>query len=273
MNIEQLSTMTEAELHASANVHFANLDSETGDDIEKARNISQAQLYLAEIERRKQARERLESEKIAQRDYKLELWVIGLIGAELVLAVVGIVFGWIEGHQQTKVLDQLNKSSAETAATLTAVRQAQEASLDTQKHTLENITAMNDALQDEMDLNLTEAMQYRGGTTGAGHERVDFANSSRTVLWLCGSKFGTEPTAMRQRPAMLTPGSSVPFDISDLIAKTIKAMGTATEATIPFELYVKRENGTKYVAKGTVQVNRNNNVNYIGRMTTTRKQW
>jgi hypothetical protein len=273
MNIDELSKMSEEELHLRANIHLEKLDKQFVSEMQKEHHVSQAQFYLAELERRVQAKERIESERIGKRDYRLELWVIGLIGAELVLAVVGIVFGWVEGNKQTKVLDQLNQSSAATAATLTALRQAQEASLETQRHTLENITAMNDALQDELDLNLTEAMQYSGGMTGGGHERVDFSNSSRTVLWLCGSKFGTEPTAMRKRPTMLTPGSSAPFEISDLIAKTIKAMGTTTEATVPFELYLKRENGTKYVAKGTVQVNRNNNVNFIGRMTTTRKQW
>jgi hypothetical protein len=39
------------------------------------------------------------------------------------------------------VLDKLNESSSATAATLTAVRQAQEASLAIQKQTLENIVA------------------------------------------------------------------------------------------------------------------------------------
>lgn len=78
---------------------------------------------------------------------------------------------------------------------------------------------------------------------------------------------------MRQQPKVLAPGSSAPFDITSLIEKTIKTMGTATQASIPFELYLKRQNGTKYVAKATVQVNRNNSVTYIGRMTTTRTQW
>jgi hypothetical protein len=100
---------------------------------------------------RKQAQERVESGRLAERDYKLEKWVIGLIGAELVLAVVAIIFGWVEGNKQMEILDKLNKSSAETAATLTALRQAQEASLATQKTTLDSIVAMNTALQDQLE--------------------------------------------------------------------------------------------------------------------------
>ena len=162
MNIEQLSTITEIELHTRANAHLEHLDSATESEMTKEHHVAQAQFYLAELDRRKQAQERIDSGKIAQRDYKLELWVIGLIGAELVLAVLAIILGWVEGSKQMRVLDKLNESGTATAATLTAVRQAQEASLDTQKHTLENIMAMNDALQDEMDLNVTEAVQWTG---------------------------------------------------------------------------------------------------------------
>jgi hypothetical protein len=206
MNIDELSKMNENELYARANGHLESMDSDTGDDIEKERHLLQAQFYLAEIERRKQTREGIESERIAVRDYKLELWVIGLIGAELLLAFVGIVVGWIEGSKQMDVLDKLNKSSAETAVTLTAVRQAQEASLDTQKHTLDNIVAVNDALQDEMDLNFTEALRYSGGMSGGDQERVDFLNNGRTTLFFWGSKFDGQPPKIQQK-ATVPPAS------------------------------------------------------------------
>jgi hypothetical protein len=164
MNLEQLSTMTDAELQAKANEHLERLDVpmvvSSGTETHKQHQIAQAQIFLAELDRRKQAKERIESEKIAARDYKLELWVIGLIGAELLLALVGIVVGWVEGSKQMDVLDKLNKSSAETAATLTTLQKEQEAALETQRHTLENIVTINDALQDEMDLNVTEAIQW-----------------------------------------------------------------------------------------------------------------
>lgn len=272
MNIDELSKMTESELYARANAHLENMDSETGDDIEKERHLLQAQFYLAEIERRKQARERVGSERIAGRDYKLELWVIGLIGAELVLALVGIVVGWVEGSKQTDVLDKLNKSSAETAATLTAVRQAQEASLDTQKHTLDNIVAVNNGLQDEMDLNFTEALRYSGGVSGGGQERVDFSNNGRATLFFWGSKFDGQPPKMQQKATVLTPGKSVSFDVSHLIKKFVETRKNSTVTLIPFELYFTRENGTKYVSKGDLQLNATNSV-WIDRMTSARKQW
>jgi hypothetical protein len=275
MNLEQLSTMTEAELQAKANEHLERLDVpmvvSSATETNKQYQIAQAQIFLAELDRRKQEKERIESEKIAARDYKLELWVIGLIGAELLLALVGIVVGWVEGSKQMDVLDKLNKSGAETAATLTLLRQAQEAALDTQKHTLENIVTMNDALQDEMDLNFAEALQYSGGMTGGGHEEVDFSNNGRTTLFFWGSKFDGQSPKMQQKATVLTPRKSVSFDVSDLVKRFVQTRGSPAETSIPFELYFTRENGTKYVSKGAMQVNANGV--WIDRMTSTRKQW
>jgi hypothetical protein len=269
MNLEQLSTMTEAELQAKANEHLERLDVpmvvSSATETHKQYQIAQAQIFLAELDRRKQAKERIESEKIAARDYKLELWVIGLIGAELLLALVGIIVGWVEGSKQMHVLDKLNKSGAETAATLTTLQKEQEAALETQKHTLENIVTMNDALQDEMDLNVTEAIQWgSGGGDASGHQIINFDNSGRAVLLLWGSKFGNEPRTMQQQPTVLAPNSSFPLDISRFMTKN----GDATRASIPFELYLKRQNGTKYVAKGFLLSN-----GTASRVTTTRTQW
>jgi hypothetical protein len=268
MNLEQLSTMTEAELQAKANEHLERLDmpmvGSIGTDTHKQYHLLQSQIFLTELDRRRQANERIESEQIAARDYKLELWVIGLIGAELLLALVGIIVGWVEGSKQMEVLDKLNKSSAETAATLTMLRQAQEAALDTQKHTLENIVTMNDALQDEMDLNMTEAIQWNGsGGAANGHQVIDLVNSGRAVLLLWGSKFGNEPRTMREQPTVLGPNSSFQLDITRFMIRK----ETATEASIPVELYLTRQNGTKYVAKGILHRT------IVSRMTTTRIRW
>jgi len=268
MDIEQLSTMTEADLQATADRHLLIIDHQYTNDAEKQYHVSQAQFFLAELDRRKQIQERVENGKIADRDYKLEKWVIWLIGAELVLAVVGILFGWIEGNQQTRVLDKLNKSSAETATTLTTLQKEQEAALDTQKHTLENIVAMNDALQDEIDLNMTGAIRWGGGGGDASHHQVlYFENEGRTVLSFWGSKFGNSPPTMEKRPKILNPATSVPITVPDLVVKAEKQEDTSV-STIPFELYLTRNNGTKYVAKGMIQGS-----GYIPTVTTTRKQW
>jgi hypothetical protein len=72
------------------------------------------------------------------------------------LAVVGIVIGWVKGSKQMEVLDKLNQSSAATAATLTAVRQAQEASLTTPEEHARQHHGDDDALQEQIDWNFAE---------------------------------------------------------------------------------------------------------------------
>ena len=126
-----------------------------------------------------------------------------LIGAELIVAEMAY-FG---ESKQMAVLDQLNRSSGETADTLTAVRKAQEASVETQQHTLGNIMAMNDAVQDQIDFNFTEAIQG-SGMSAPGHQEISFGNRGGIVLILWGSKFGSDPPTMRERPLPLASGSS-----------------------------------------------------------------
>lgn len=211
MNIEQLSTMTESELHARANAHLEHLDIATESHMDKEHHVAQAQFYLAELDRRKQAQERIDNARTAQRDYVLEKWVIGLIGAELVLAVLAIVFGWVEGNKQMEVLDKLNNSGAETAATLTAVRQAQEASLATQKTTLDNIVAMNTALQDQLDWNFADALQCSYGTND---EQAHLLNRGKTDLFVWGSKIDGQRPVMQHQPSLIALGATYILDIS-----------------------------------------------------------
>jgi hypothetical protein len=103
MNIEELSTMTESDLRVRANAHLEQLDNRFASLMEKEHHVAQAQVYLAELDRRKQAQERVDNARIAERDYVLEKWVIGLIGAELVLAISAIIFGWVEGNRQMAI--------------------------------------------------------------------------------------------------------------------------------------------------------------------------
>jgi hypothetical protein len=266
MNIEQLSTMTEAELYARANSHLEYLDREES-DWTKELHVSQAQVYFAEIARREQVQERIESKRIAKRDFRLEVSVIVLIGAELLIALLS----FREGTQQTQVLDKLNKSSADTAAILMTLREEQEASLESQKHTLENLTAMNSALQDEMDLNFTEALRYSGGEMGGAYQRIDFSNYGKATLFFWGTKFDGELPRMQKMATVLTPAKSVSLDVSDVVKRFIERK--SLKRSIPYELYFTRQNGTKYISKGNLQLDSNNNVVIFQQPTAERKQW
>jgi len=278
--MEDPSKMRIEELRERASRLSEKFDEPDVSDQTKEHWAALAQVYLGEIDRRLQAEdrrlqaaERASSAWHAKRDFGMESLVILLIGAELAFAYVG----WREGKNQQKVFDQLNKSSAETARTLTAVREAQEASLETQKHTLENLVAMNSALQDEMDLNITEALQFSGakgsGTSGSGQEQISFSNRGRTTLFVWGSRFGGEPPKMQQKATVLVPNDSVTLNVSAVVKRFVETTGGSAPITIPFELYFKRENGTEYVSKGTLQVYQPNKNLWVDRITSIRKQW
>jgi hypothetical protein len=259
MNVEQLSTMTESELRSAANDHFELVDKTKGDDAEKARYISLAQVYLNEIERRKLAQARADEASIADRDYRLEKWVIVLIGAELVIAVLGIFLGWIEGdkqmkilNKQTEVLDKLNQSSAATASVLNDVRRAQEASLETQRNTLGNMVAMNREMQDEMDLNFANALQC-AGQAGEGFE-IYVRNDGKADLFLWGIKVGGDQREMLPQGAKFPPGARQVIDARKFIRSMFGNRGMNGSVQIPFELYLKAPTGKKYVAESTLAI-------------------
>ena len=272
MNLHELSTMSELELQAKANQHLEQLDNRFASEMEKEHHVSQAQFLLAEIDRRKQAKERIEGERIAARDYKLEMWVIGLIGAELVLALVGIIVGWVEGSKQMDVLDKLNKSGADTVATLTTLQKEQEAALETEKHTLENITAMNDALQEQTDWNFADVLQM---STSSGDGRFSLVYRGRVNLFMWGSKFDGEQPVMLQKPTTLNLGAYYNFDISRIQKRLFQTMKDGSQAPIPFELYLKAANGTKYIARSRMILTRqkDNGMLWCETIALTRQQW
>lgn len=256
MNLKEFEKATKDELRQKASECFALAESEpSGDD--KIRHLLSAQFYLHEVEQREQS-------FISIRDLVLEIIVIVLIGLEIYFGIVG-------GNQQLKVLGKLSGSNDETAKTLTAVRQAQEASLDAQKHTLDNIVAMNTALQDELDLNFADVLQL----VTYSNESFSLTNRGRTELYLWGSRFDGQPPVMQQKASVITLGANQSFDISRLTKKLLGEMADESQRQIPFELYLKAANGTKYVAKSNLVVNRHKDNLMINcwSIPITRKQW
>jgi len=67
--------MPEVELRARADVQLEQLDSDES-HMQKGHHVAQAQIYLAELDRRAQERERKENARIARRDFRMEIAVI-----------------------------------------------------------------------------------------------------------------------------------------------------------------------------------------------------
>ncbi len=127
MNVEEFEKAAEKELREKANEYFSKLDSSGSGDW--AAHLLTAKFYMDEVERREQEKERRFDRRVSTRDLALEIIVIFLIGLE-------IVFGYFEEKEQMSALHELNLSAGQTAKTLTAVREAQEGTLNTLNATL-----------------------------------------------------------------------------------------------------------------------------------------
>lgn len=134
MRAQEFEDATEAQLFQRANQCFERFD--VSGSHERPALLIEAQLYLDEVERRKQGR-------IAKRDYVLEKLAILLE----VVVIILIVLELIEGHSQSKALDALARSASETATSLESLQKEQERAIEIQADTLHSIEQMSHATQ------------------------------------------------------------------------------------------------------------------------------
>jgi hypothetical protein len=144
---ELLEKLSDEELMQKANGCFIQAENtalyqQAGPE-ERQRLLMEADLYLKALAWR-------HDERVSQRDLKLEIWVIILIGIEIALSVYGL---W-EGHQQGKLIDKqttalthMDTSTADTAKAMQAARDSLKSLADAQSQSLDRLTEMNDALQ------------------------------------------------------------------------------------------------------------------------------
>lgn len=260
MKIQELSKLSIKELQEKADECLAKNEDPNVSDWDKANYITQAQLYIGEINRRS-------DDHHARRDFWMEIAVIVLIGAELLM---GYGFHRSEAKQaekQAAVLDQMLKSAKDTATILTGVRTSQEASLDTQKHTLDNIITMNTALQDAMGLNYAVALEI---TFDSGAVRINFVNKGKTNLYLWGIKVDGN-VALEKEPRLITPQGAYFISAADLRKQISETLPKGTGRLIPFDVYVKTTKGKPYVINNYLAVSWDADVLKINCQTTSVK--
>src|SRR5580692_3289994 len=121
MRAEELDNLTEDQLQQKANACFAAADDAnihlSGSGFEKLRLHLEAQFYLTALAKKR-------DERVARRDFRMEVGVIALIAAEIVLAIVFGIVGILEGNGQTKALKDMDTSTAATASSMTAVSES-----------------------------------------------------------------------------------------------------------------------------------------------------
>src|SRR6266404_5193359 len=154
MTLDEFERASEAELRAQANRCFESAATAGGGD--KPHLYQEAQFYMSEIERRKQRRANTLS-------FWREISVIVLILGELLI-------GFYEGNEQARILTNLQKSSAATAATLSS---------------LENTTnAMNAAIQIQTGHLSSVAVNVEYSDHEKRLHLVNTGKSDLRILWL-----------------------------------------------------------------------------------------
>jgi hypothetical protein len=140
MRVQEFKDKSELELLQLADDCFAEMDSPQEWQERRTALLLQAQLYMNEVDRRHDAR-------VARRDFRMELIVIGLIALELIVGVLGIVFGIVEGNKQATILNHMDKSTGATAESSGIQASGVLDLAKQQERSLDSLRNMNDNLQ------------------------------------------------------------------------------------------------------------------------------
>jgi hypothetical protein len=141
--IEEFKKLSDDELLQKADECFADIENAVyGMEVHTAK-LLRAQFYMNEVDRR-------DNTRIARRDFRLELIVILLIGAEIVL-------GLVEGNKQAVILDRMDRSTAATATSAQLQADRLSTLSEEQKTSLASLSLMNDKLQTNLRENSTMA--------------------------------------------------------------------------------------------------------------------
>jgi len=138
-----LDTLTDEQLTAKADECFAAAEAPIHPPQERQRLLAEADFYLKALAWR-------HDERVSQRDFRLEIWVIILIGIEIALSVYGL---W-EGHQQGKVMDgqlialkDMDTKTGKTAEAMSTMGDRMQALAEKQSESLARLDEMNSALK------------------------------------------------------------------------------------------------------------------------------
>jgi hypothetical protein len=231
MPLENFEKLTRAELKQKLNELFAAM--KTRNNVLRPSLLLEAQFYMQELDRRHDS-------WISLRDLILELVIIALIGWEV-----------HEGNRQFDLLGAMNRNTAATVAAMNNLRQDQQASLATQKTTLETITAMNEGIQRQLGVNYEVNPEI---IFLEDQKQLRVVNKGRDSLFLWGSKWRTSAVIMEKEGKFIPIGGNY-FVPADSIFREIDALPKGLQVNIPFEVYLAGADGRHYTVHLNVAVN------------------
>jgi len=271
-SIEEIETLSERQLRIRANEWLAYL-AQCGNE-QRPGAVAQAEFYMRELERRENAeiaardlRFSTRDLEMANRSYTMEKSVIGLIGLEIIIAIVGLWYGIHEGNKQQKVLEDMGKNTATTAAILKTqgevldkvntnthdtveafgkLQQVQNDSLGAQKNTLRSIGKMNGALQQELDLEFAVAVTV---TADEITKRITLMNQTKTAIYVEAAKYGDEPPLKFTDERFVSPNQGYFFQWEKIFENAASSIPKGETRKVPFEFYILAADGKPWIAR------------------------
>jgi hypothetical protein len=230
MRITDFQNRTEVELLQLADQCFIAM--ETAGVEQKPAYLLQAQLYMNQAAKVADSQVADRDFKMAKRSYALELWVIGLIGIEILLSVVGLWYGIHEGNAQMAVLSQLNTSAVATAKAAAVQADALPKLVEEQRNSLSSLSDMNANLQ------------------GSLKETTGMSVAMRKQLQILQDEQAARLTELAKKPKLEIYVQNVP--LGSLPGVNFKAR-EATETKLTFDILL-RNSGNATAHKGLVRV-------------------
>jgi hypothetical protein len=185
--------------------------------------LQEAQFYTRELERRSDS-------LVSIRDLVLEILVIVLIGWEIHMSYRAEHLQTQNFQIEEQVFTNLEKSSDATAKTLAAEQSTME--------------GMNTALQRQLALyyDVSVAVIFN-----QDKKRMTFVNQGRTNVVLMGTKFFDDPPVFEPLGRNVQPNGAYEIDAAPQYAKVEANVPKGKEGLVPFDIYIKNEQGEEFV--------------------------
>jgi hypothetical protein len=221
MTLEEIQAKSKRELRRLINHNFER--SLVGTDEDRPALIAQAEFLMRELDRRHDS-------WISLRDFILEIIVIALIGWEIHMNYRAERLQTENFKEEKIVFDNLAKSSAATASTLTALS--------------DTTQAMNNAVQEQLGLNYAPAVTAVYDTSEGKVGMIHVTNNSPTAISVYGYFVG-DYDFKPPKPIIILPHGTEDLNNGPFYSEQKEKLHSTT-GHFPLFIFFRTKNGDEY---------------------------
>jgi hypothetical protein len=216
----------------------------------------EAQFYMQELDRR-------EGSRVALRDFRMEVCVIGLIGLEIVLAILGIWLAIKQGNnddnlmkKQNVILTNLQTSTADTATAMKGLSDLTKAMSDNTSASARTLLSLRSTTQ-EMNKGVHDqiALFYDPSvlvTYNQTNNNIVFTNTGRSSVKLTKLEMDEQLRVIAGAPMLIVPGTSLTLDESDRYKKVSSELQKGSIREVNVEAHLESEAGKRFRLTGAL---------------------